>query len=121
MSYSISYLWNDGIITQILVLIFEHVLPNLVRLHTIDELIGFMFLDIVNQKIESFLLQELICLETLNQYSFDIQMDSIINAFLVQTPDNFQRLHRYIIDMLYVNQLQNIFYTNWNITVGFEN
>lgn len=74
--------------------------------------------DIVYQKNESFILQELISLETLSRHSFQVQINSIITAFLGQTPGNFQRLHRYIIDMLHVNQLQNIFYTNWNMTVS---
>ena len=72
--------------------------------------------NVVDQKIEIFTAQELVSLETLDRNSFQSQIDAIITSFMIQTPANFRRLHQYVTDMLHVNQLQNIFYTNWNVT-----
>ena len=77
--------------------------------------------DAINQRIKIFSSQELISMETLTRHSFQSQIDSIITSFILQTPANFQRNHRYIIEMLRTNQLQNIFYTNWNVTISDSN
>jgi hypothetical protein len=48
-------------------------------------------------------------------------MNSIIKSFIVETPVNFRRTHKYIIDMLHANQLHNVFYTNWDLVLSGSN
>jgi hypothetical protein len=70
-----------------------------------------------DEKIKIFSSQELISVETLARDSFQTQINSIIQNFIVQTPTDFRRTHRYITDIFHANQLHNIFYTNWNLTL----
>ena len=75
----------------------------------------------VAEKIQIFSSQELISVETLTRDLFQTQSNSIIQNFIVQTPIDFRRTHRYINDMFHGNQLHNIFYTNWNLTLSNPN
>ena len=73
---------------------------------------------IVKEKIDSFIEQKLITWETLSRNSFEVQMDSTLKHFLTQTPADFRQIHHYINDMMQANQLMNMFFTNWNLTVS---
>ncbi|CAF3888948.1 unnamed protein product, partial [Rotaria sp. Silwood1] len=65
----------------------------------------------IEQKIKVFYSEQFINVELLTRHSFQIQIDSIIENFINQAPVNFRQIHNYIIDMLYANQLHNIFLT----------
>ncbi|CAF0954536.1 unnamed protein product [Adineta steineri] len=67
------------------------------------------------QQTEMFSSRELISVETLPHHSFQTQINSIINSFIVETPARFRRIHKYIIEMLRASQLQGMFFTNWNL------
>ncbi|CAF4032239.1 unnamed protein product [Adineta steineri] len=67
------------------------------------------------QQIRTFSSRELISVETLPHHSFQTQINSIMNSFIVETPARFRRIHKYIIEMLRANQLQSMFLTNWNL------
>ncbi|CAF1165555.1 unnamed protein product [Adineta ricciae] len=67
----------------------------------------------IELNVQTFSTKNLITLQTLTHYSFQIQVDSIINNFIVQTLAQFQWMHHYIIDMFHANQLQHRFGLNW--------
>ena len=70
----------------------------------------------VNQKMNILYSQKLVTTDALSQSLFQIQVDSLINDFIRQTPLDFRRTLYYIVDMLHASQLQSMFYLNWNIT-----
>ncbi|CAF1007554.1 unnamed protein product [Adineta ricciae] len=67
----------------------------------------------IELNVQTFSTKNLITLQILTHYSFQIQVDSIINNFIVQTLAQFQWMHHYIIDMFHANQLQHRFGLNW--------
>ncbi|CAF1057497.1 unnamed protein product [Adineta steineri] len=67
------------------------------------------------QHIKMFSSRELISVETLTRHSFQTQINSIMNSFIVETPARFRRIHKYIIEMFRANQLPSMFLTNWNL------
>ncbi|CAF1665728.1 unnamed protein product [Adineta ricciae] len=71
--------------------------------------------DMIEQQLQNLYSQELITFETLSKTSFEEQVESIIDTFIVQSLTSFRRTHQFIIDMLQGNQLQNIFLTNWDL------
>ncbi|CAF1609707.1 unnamed protein product, partial [Rotaria sp. Silwood1] len=77
--------------------------------------------NLIEQKIEIFSSQKFISVEALTRHSFQTQIDSIIDHFIVQAPTSFRQIHKYIIEMIHANQLHNIFYTNWNLTISNPN
>ncbi|CAF1071614.1 unnamed protein product [Adineta ricciae] len=77
--------------------------------------------DITEQKLQILFSQELITVQTLSQESFQNQLDSIINTFIVESPTSFRRTYQYINEILYGNQLQSIFLTNWNLRTPAQN
>ncbi|CAF4636096.1 unnamed protein product [Rotaria sp. Silwood1] len=77
--------------------------------------------NLIEQKIEIFSSQKFISVEALTRHSFQTQIDSIIDHFIVQAPTSFRQIHKYIIEMFHANQLHNIFYTNWNLTISNPN
>ncbi|CAF4382743.1 unnamed protein product [Rotaria sp. Silwood2] len=58
---------------------------------------------------------ELINAETLTRSSFDIQIQSLISAFISQTPADYRRTLSFIVGSFSVNQLLHLFRTNWLI------
>jgi hypothetical protein len=72
----------------------------------------------INRKSVIFFSREFITIDTLTRGSFEKQMNSTIESFIVQTPADFRRTHQYIIDMLHANQLHNVFYTNWDLILS---
>ncbi|CAF3122263.1 unnamed protein product, partial [Rotaria sp. Silwood2] len=62
-----------------------------------------------------------ISVEVLTRHSFQIQIDSIIDNSIVQTPISFRRIHKYMIEMFHANQLHNVFDTYWNLAVSYPN
>ena len=77
--------------------------------------------DAIDHKLEMFSSERLITIETLTSASFQTQIDSIINNFIGQISADFRRTLMFITDMFHVNQLQNIFNTNWNVTISDAN
>jgi hypothetical protein len=71
----------------------------------------------IDRKVETFFSREFITVETLIRNSFEAQMDSITKSFIIETPANFRRTHKYINDMLHANQLHNVFSTNWDLVL----
>ena len=69
--------------------------------------------DMIDHKIAIFSEQKLISIETIPSYSFQIQVDALINNFIIQTPKDFRWTHRYIIDMFRDNQLSHRLRLNW--------
>ncbi|CAF4440264.1 unnamed protein product [Rotaria sp. Silwood2] len=81
----------------------------------------FLAKNVIEQKIEIFSSREFISVDALTRRSFQPQIDSIIDNFIDQVPASFRRIHNYIIEVFHVNQLHNIFYTNWNLAVSTLN
>ncbi|UJR19487.1 hypothetical protein I4U23_022616 [Adineta vaga] len=69
--------------------------------------------NMIEQNIIVFSTKQLITLKTLTRDSFERQVTSIIENFIVQTLAKFQWTHHYIIDMFHANQLQHRFNLNW--------
>ncbi|UJR19841.1 hypothetical protein I4U23_022974 [Adineta vaga] len=69
--------------------------------------------DAVEQKIEIFYTQNFISIETITRYSFQTQMDSLIENLIDQIPVNFRWIHQFIIDTFHGNQLSHRFRLNW--------
>ncbi|UJR12038.1 hypothetical protein I4U23_016216 [Adineta vaga] len=76
--------------------------------------------NIIKQNIETFSTKQFITLKTLTYSSFQRQIDSTVDDFIVQTLTQFQWIHRYITDMFHANQLQHRFYLNWQSFVSNE-
>jgi hypothetical protein len=76
---------------------------------------------VIEEKMKTFASQEMITIETLTHDSFQAQINSIIKNFIVQIPTNFRRTHKYINDVFHANQLHNLCYTNWNLTLTNSN
>jgi hypothetical protein len=72
----------------------------------------------IDRKNEIFFSQEFVTINTLTFNSFEIQMNSTIQSFIIQTPADFRRTHQYIIDMFHANQLHNVFNTNWELSLS---
>jgi hypothetical protein len=75
----------------------------------------------IEEEMKTFASREMITIETLTHDSFQAQINSIIENFIVQTPTNFRRTHKYINDVFHANQLHNLCYTNWNFTLTNSN
>ena len=73
----------------------------------------------IDQKIDIFYSQKLITIEPLTRFSFQTQVNSIIQNFINQTPQDFQQTLNFIIGMLHANQLQNTLFTNWILMTSY--
>ncbi|UJR29650.1 hypothetical protein I4U23_017198 [Adineta vaga] len=69
----------------------------------------------IEQNMKVFSTKQIITLKTLIRDSFESQIDSIIDNFIVQTLAQFQWIHHYIIDMFHGNQLVHKFNLNWKL------
>jgi hypothetical protein len=57
---------------------------------------------------------------TLSRKSFEIQMNQLIDAYIALFTDELQKMIRFYIDMLYYNNLPNMFNTDWSLEYGNE-
>lgn len=65
--------------------------------------------------------QELISIEAIPRTSFDIHINSLISKFISQTPADYRRILSFIIGSFRVNQLLNIFTSNWQVNFTNHN
>ncbi|CAF0949105.1 unnamed protein product [Adineta steineri] len=108
----ISLLWGSDERSAFLVSLDRKILSTEFRLLSI---LCSLAMDTIEQQIKMFSSRELISMEALTHHSFQTQINSIMNSFIVETPTKFRRIHKYIIEMFRANQLQSMFYTNWNL------
>ncbi|CAF1384653.1 unnamed protein product [Adineta ricciae] len=71
--------------------------------------------DTIEDNIQTFFSKQIITLKPLTRYSFQNQIDSIIENFIIETLTEFQWGHNYITDMFHANQLQHKFNLNWKL------
>lgn len=66
---------------------------------------------------------DMISIEVLPQQSFQIQVDSLINTFIITTKQNLHRYQAFMIDAIRSNQFLNVARTTWmyNVTNEEEN
>ncbi|CAF1413027.1 unnamed protein product [Adineta ricciae] len=108
----ITMLWSSRVLKYYIVTTDGKILSTQFRLLSA---LCLLAKDMIEQQLQNLYSHELITLETLSQTSFDEQIESIIDTFIVQSLTSFRRTHQFVIDMLHGNQLQNIFLTNWDL------
>jgi hypothetical protein len=65
--------------------------------------------------------RELITIQTLRQSSFDNEIESLISTFVSDTISDYRRTLSFIMSSFSVNQLLNLFRSNWEINFTDEN
>ncbi|CAF1564746.1 unnamed protein product [Adineta ricciae] len=79
---------------------------------------------LANQTIRSaqdvFNNQELITIEPMTYASFHAQTDALLSTFVAQIPANYRRTLNFIIRSFAVNQLFNVFTSNWKLNYSYE-
>ncbi|CAF1014564.1 unnamed protein product [Adineta steineri] len=108
----ISLLWGSDEASEFLLNLDRKILSTEFRLLST---LCSLAMNTTQQQIRMFSSRELISVETLARHSFQTQINSIINSFIVETPARLRRIHKYIIEMLRASQLQSMFLTNWNL------
>ena len=63
---------------------------------------------------------ELISVETIPQSSFLIQTEALVSTFISEIPADYRRIQKLIIRSFGVNQLFNVFTTNWELSFTNE-
>jgi hypothetical protein len=77
--------------------------------------------DMIENNEKIFRNRELISVETLSRPSFNIQVNALISKFISEIPSDYRRTLSFIISSFNVNQLLNIFKSNWQVDFTDEN
>lgn len=64
--------------------------------------------------------RELVSIETLSRSSFNTEIEAIISTFISQTLADYRRTRSFIVNSFSVNQLLNLFTSNWQVDFSNE-
>jgi hypothetical protein len=70
---------------------------------------------------EVFGTRELISIETIPRASFEIHINALVSKFITQIPADYRRILSFIIGAFRVNQLLNVFTSNWQVNFTNQN